>query len=99
MAHWGGILSATAALTSYMKSNSVEFEKSNKCTCMRYCKYNSINGTNFGDYGFIPLQPLGILTKKGINTGLKMGYVDLHKLLNHKGIPTVLRANFKSPLN
>ena len=39
-----------------------------------------------------PLQPLGIITEKGINTGLKMNYVDLHKLLNHQGIPNSIES-------
>ena len=82
---------------SKYQCSSIEFEKSNKCSCRGYCKYNSINGTNFGDYGFIPLQPLGIITEKGINTGLKMGFVDLHKLLNHQGIHNCIERQFQIP--
>lgn len=45
--------------------------------------------------GFIPLQQLGRFIDKGINNGLKMGYVDLHKLLSHRGIPNCIDGQFE----
>ena len=96
-AHHGSTDFSKSQCNSYTNSNSIEFKKSTKCSCRGYCKYNSINGTNFGDYGFIPLQPLGIITEKGINTGLKMGFVNLHRLLNHQGIPNCIDSQFHIP--
>ena len=58
---------------------------------------NLINGSSSGDYGLIHLQPLGGLTNKGIKTGLKMGCVDLHKLLSHRGIPNCVDSQFEVP--
>ena len=73
------------------------------CSCTGYCKYNSINGTNFGDYGFIPLQPLDIITDKGINTAKQRVIVDLrwpngksvnNKVCNNSYMGSVFKLKF-----
>ena len=65
------------------------------------CIYDMINGTNYDDYGFIPLQPLGRLYNRDLNCNPKMGYVDMHKLLCHTGEPNCIGAQIpiQSDLN
>ena len=64
-------------------------------SCPDECKFDMVSGSNSGDYGFIPLQQLGRFIDKGINNGLTMGYVDLHKLLSHRGIPNCIDGQFE----
>ena len=88
---------SVAGRASHTSSNSTEYNNLDGCPCKSQCKYDSTNGMNFGDYGFIPLQPIGKIIDKGFNIGLKMGYVDLHKLLIHKGIPNCIDSQILIP--
>ena len=51
------------------------FNNINLCSCTGKRKFDMVNGSNSGDYGFISL---GQFIDKGINNGLKLGSVDLH---------------------
>ena len=68
-----------------------------QCKCIGQCKFDNVNGSNPGDYGFIPLQPLGRIKQKGTSLGLKMGYVGLHKLLSQSCIPNCIGSQFEIP--
>ena len=68
------------------------------CFCVGACKIKFVNGSHAGDYGFIPLQPLGRLTN---NTGSSRegdnNYADLHNKLVNIETPNCAGLQFKIP--
>ena len=67
------------------------------CQCTGVCNFEKVNGSSSGDYGFLPLQPLGKIIEKGSNLGLNMGYVDLHKQFGHSCIPNCVGSQYSIP--
>ena len=67
------------------------------CLCVGACKFKFVNGSRAGDYGFIPLQPLGRLTTNTCpsHDGNK-NYVELHNKLVNIETPIVMALNLRS---
>ena len=70
--------------------NSDFSSSKHSCTCTSSCIYDMVNDSNSDDYGLIPLQPLGCFFNKQTDCNVNMGYVDMHQLLCHTGVPNCI---------
>ena len=67
------------------------------CQCIGVDNFEKVNGSSSGDFGFIPLQPLGKIIDKGCNLGLNIGYVVLHKQFGHSHISNCVGSQYSIP--
>ena len=66
------------------------------CLCTGKCRFNYINGLHAGNYGFIPLQPLGRFRNNSNPSQVgDNNYVHLHNRLVNRETPNCAGPQFK----
>ena len=66
------------------------------CLCIGTCIFKSVNGSHAGDYGFIPLQPLGRFRNNSNPSQVgDNNYVHLHNRLVNRETPNCAGPQFQ----
>ena len=64
-----------------------------QCSCLGKCRFQITNGSHAGDYGFIPLQPLGRFTDNPNPNHIgDNSYISLHNRLSDRKNPQLFRS-------